>query len=72
MAARSTAPEAPAAGDRPIPKDNPGRDNYLTEFNQFNQDLHATLVLAERAKTFPIPPAARSLSARRRAGTPCS
>jgi hypothetical protein len=47
--------QAPAAGAPPTPTPNPGRDNYLTEFNQFNQDLHATLVLADRAKTFPAP-----------------
>jgi hypothetical protein len=54
--------QAPPAGDRPIPKDNPGRDNYLTEFNQFNQDLHATLVLADRARTFSDPGGGGSLA----------
>ena len=47
--------QAPAAGAAPTPKDNPGRDNYISELNQFNKALHATLVLSDRAKTFPPP-----------------
>jgi hypothetical protein len=53
---------APAAGAKPTPAANPGRDNYLTELNQFNQDLYATLILAERAKSFLDPSGSGALA----------
>lgn len=46
---------APASGDPPEPKPNPGRANYLRELNTFNDALYGTLVLSESAKSIPNP-----------------
>ncbi|MEO7177595.1 MAG: hypothetical protein ABIW83_02015, partial [Allosphingosinicella sp.] len=53
---------APAAGNAPTATPNPGRDNYLTELNDFNQALFATLVLSDRAKTFANPSGSGTLA----------
>ncbi|MET1113133.1 MAG: neuraminidase-like domain-containing protein, partial [Allosphingosinicella sp.] len=53
---------APAAGNPPTAMPNPGRDNYLSELNDFNQALFATLVLSDRAKTFPNPSGSGTLA----------
>lgn len=46
---------APAAGTPPVLVPNPGRDNYISALNTFDEALYATLVLSDRAKTFANP-----------------